>query len=422
MKVRQIATAALLAALLAGADWPRFRGPDGAGVADATGLPTTWSATENVVWKTPLPGFGASSPIVLGDRVFLTCYTGYGFDRREPGRQSDLLLHTLCIDRADGAIRWDRTLEPRLPETEYDGGRVELHGYASATPVTDGDAVYAFFGKSGVLKYTLDGEPVWQADVGSGIDKHRWGSGASPIVHDDLLIVNASAESQSVRALKKSTGEQVWRVDEIIDSWSTPLVVTTPDGGEELVVVERYKVLGLDPDTGERLWVCEKPSDYICPSVIAHDGVVYAINSRMRALLMAIRTGGRGDVADSHVLWTKKWTTRVSTPVYHEGYLYAMDFLGRAYCLDADDGDEVYHERMDIAGRGDKIYASLVAADGKLYGVTRLDGTVVLALAPEFKELARNHLGDESVFNATPAVTGNCLLLRSDKALYCIGE
>ncbi len=422
MNVRQIATAALLAALLAGADWPRFRGPDGAGVSDATGLPTTWSAMENVVWKTSLPGFGASSPIVLGDRVFLTCYTGYGFDRREPGQQSDLLLHTLCLDRADGAIRWHRTLEPRLPETGYDAGRVELHGYASATPVTDGEAVYAFFGKSGVLKYTLDGEPVWRADVGSGIDKHRWGSGASPIVHDDLLIVNASPESQSVRALKKSTGEEVWRVDEVVDSWSTPLVVTAPDGGEELVVVERYKVLGLDPDTGERLWVCEKPSDYICPSVIAHDGVVYAINSRMKALLMAIRTGGRGDVADSHVLWTKKWTTRVSTPVYHEGYLYAMDFLGHAYCLDADDGEEVYHERLDVGGRGDKIYASLVAAAGKLYGVTRLDGTVVLALAPKFKELARNYLGDESVFNATPAVTGNCLLLRSDKALYCIGR
>jgi outer membrane protein assembly factor BamB len=289
--------------------------------------------------------------------------------------------------------------------------------------VSDGEALYVFFGKSGVMKLSLDGEPVWQASVGTAIDKHNWGSGASPILYNDLLIVNASCESQSIRALKKSTGEEVWRVGEIVDSWSTPLVVSTADGGQELVVVERFKVLGLDPATGEQLWFCNKESDYICPSVIAHEGIVFAINSRFKAAILAIRTGGRGDITDSHVVWQRpRWTTRVSTPVYHDGHLYAMDFAGYASCLDAATGEEVYRERLEIGGGGDKIYASLVAADGKLYGVTRLDGTVVLDLSPEFKVLARNHLGDESVFNATPAIVEGRLLIRSDRALYCIGK
>jgi len=419
---RQLTIAALCVAFFAGADWTGFRGPDGTGISDDTGLPATWSASENIVWKAPLPGFGASSPITLGDKIFLTAYSGYGLDQDEPGEQGKMALHASCLDRATGKIVWDKTTAPQLPETDYDSGRISLHGYASATPVTDGEAVYFFFGKSGVMKYSLDGELLWQASVGTEVDKHRWGSGASPILYQDLIIVNASAESQSIRALRKSNGEEVWRVDGIVDSWSTPLVVTTADGGQELVVVERFQVLGLDPFTGTKLWFCSKPSDYVCPSVIASDGIVYVINSRFKAMLLAIRTGGRGDVTNSHVLWTKNWTTRVSTPILFEGHLYAIDQSGAATCINTETGEEVFSVRMDISGAGDKIYASVVAADGKLYGVTRLDGTVVLALQPEFQELAHNQLGDESVFNATPAISNGQLLLRSDKALYCIGN
>jgi len=419
---RQFIAAALVVALFSGADWTRFRGSDGSGMSADKGTPTTWSASENIAWKTPLPGFGSSSPITLGDKIFLTAYSGYALNQEEPGDQDVLVLHALCIDRASGKILWDKTTDPELPETQYDGGRISLHGYASATPVTDGKAVYTFFGKSGVMKYGLDGELLWQAGVGRGLDRHKWGSGASPILHEDLLIVNASAESQSIRALNTATGEEAWRVDGIVDSWSTPLIVSTPDGGKELVVVEKLRVFGIDPATGKNLWVCKKASDYVCPSVIAGDGVVYVINSRFSAMLLAIRTGGRGDISDSHVLWKKRWTTRVSTPVYHAGHLYAIDQAGYAYCIDIDQGEDVYRERLEIDGDGDKIYASLVAADGKVYGVTRLDGTVVLALTPEFKEIARNHLGDESVFNATPAIVDGQLLLRSDKALYCIGD
>lgn len=419
----RLALAVLSVILFSGADWTRFRGPEGTGVSDTTGLPARWSATENVVWKTPLPGFGASSPIVLGSQAFLTYYTGYGLDQDTPGEQSGLQLHVLGLNLATGKIEWDQSLAAETPETPYDGGRVSLHGYASATPVTDGQSLYVFFGKSGVFKYTLDGQRLWKASVGTAVDSHQWGSAASPILYKDLLIVNASCESQSIRALNKATGEQVWQADGIVDSWSTPLVVTAQAGGDELVVIERTKVLGLEPATGKQLWVCHKDSDYVCPSVIAHDGVAYLVNSRSKAMLLAIRTGGRGDVTNSHVLWTlPKWTTRVSTPVYHDGHLYAIDFNGTALCVDAKSGQEVYRERLDVSGGGDKVYASPVAADGKLYGVSRQDGAVVLALSPKFQLLAHNHLGDDSVFNATPVIAGNRLLIRSDRALYCLGQ
>ena len=138
----------------------------------------------------------------------------------------------LCLDLATGKIAWDKSLAAESPETPYGGGRVNLHGYASATPVTDGQSLYVFFGKSGVLKYALDGKLLWKVNVGTAVDSHQWGSAASPILYKDLLIVNASCESQSIRALNKATGEEVWQVGGIVDSWSTPLVVTTKAGGE----------------------------------------------------------------------------------------------------------------------------------------------------------------------------------------------
>jgi len=418
---RTAAFAVLSVVLFAAADWPRFRGEDGSGVAKDQSLPTTWSATENIAWKVDLPGFGSSSPVTLGDKIFLSCYTGYGLDADAPGQQETLRVHALCLNRKNGETIWQRTVEPKLPETEYDAGRISLHGYASSTPVVDDEAVYFFFGKSGVQKYSLDGELQWTASVGMGIDSHNWGSGASLLLHGDLVIVNASCESKSIRALNKADGEEVWRVDEIVDSWATPLIVETA-AGKELVIAERFRILGIDPDSGKTLWFYKKPSDYICPSTFANGDVVYLINSRFQAKIFAIRAGGRGDIADSNVLWSKKWTTRVCTPVYHDGHIYAIDQLGVAYCLKADSGEEVYGRRLNIDGGGDKIYASMVAGDGKLYGVTRLDGTVVMPLSPEFKELARNHLGDDTIFNATPAIDDNQLLIRSDKALYCIGE
>jgi len=415
---REVLLVALASLLFVGADFTRFLGPQVNGIPSDSAAPLRWSATENVVWKTALPGFGASSPVTVADKIFVTSYSGYGLDQDEPGDQDKLQHNLVCIDRAKGNILWALGVKPRLPRTEY-RSFVALHGYASSTPATDGQAVYCFFGSSGVAAFSLEGKPLWRADVGSGT--HNWGSAASPILFNDLLIVNASIESRSIVALDKATGREVWRHPGIERSWSTPLIVHVPGGGPELVVSMQAKALGLDPSTGKQLWECASVDDYVCPSVIAHEGVVYVTGGR-KPYCMAVRAGGRGDVTDTHVLWQAGKTPKVATPLYYQGHLYWIDQRGVATCLNADTGEVVYEERLEIEGRRDKIYASLVYADDKLFGVTREDGTVVLPAKPRFQELTRNHLGDSSIFNATPVPDGNRLLLRSDRYLYCIGR
>jgi outer membrane protein assembly factor BamB len=365
-----------------------------------------------------LPGFGSSSPIVLGGKVFLTCYGGYGLTRTDPGNIENLQRHVLCVDAKTGKIVWDKVQKPEGREREYQSF-ITQHGYASSTPTTDGQSLYVFFGRAGVFAYNLDGDVLWKAGVGDGI--HDWGSGASPILYRNLVIVNASVESKSLVALDKATGKEVWRVGGSSRSWSTPAIVDLPDGKQELVLSVQGKVLGFDPATGKKLWDCDGIPDYVCPSVVAHEGVVYVTAGR-KPMSVAVRAGGSGDVTQTHRLWQITKGSKVPTPVYWEGRLYWVDQTGVATCVDAKSGEQVYSQRLEIRGAGDKVYASLVLGDGKLYCVTRQSGTIVLALGPEFKELARNDLGDESVANATPAIDNGRLLLRSDRFLYCIGK
>jgi len=413
-----ISLAILSVGLLAGADWTRFRGPRAAGISADKGLPVHWSASENVAWKTQLPGPGASSPITLGDKVFVTCYSGYGLDESEPGDLEHLVHHVLCIDRGQGKILWDKPVKVRLPETKYQGF-ILRHGYASASPVTDGQTLYVFFGHTGVFAYDLAGNQLWRSNVGERIDP--WGSAASPILYKNLLIVNASVESDSLVALDGASGKVVWRADGIKKSWGTPLLVDLPDGKQELVIAVRDKVLGFEPASGERLWECDGVKDYICPSAIAHGDVVYVTAGRKPESL-AVRAGGRGDVSQSRVLWRIKKTSKVGTPLYHDGLLYWVDNGGKAVCLDAANGSVLYEEGLGFEGRGDKVYASLVCGDGKLYAVSREGGTAVIEAGKEFKDLAHNDLGDKSIFNATPVISNGQLLLRSDQYLYCIGK
>lgn len=410
--------AVLSAMLFVGADWPRFRGPDGTGISSGKNAPLTWNAKENVVWKTALPGYGASSPIVFGDKVFVTCYSGYGLDQDQPGEAKNLQFHLLAIDRAKGKILWDKTQEPRAPEQEY-RGFLALHGYASSTPVSDGRAVYAFFGRTGVFAFTMAGEPMWRASVGDGT--HAWGSAASPIVWKNLVIVNASVESESVVALHKDNGKEIWRTSRIRETRGTPLVVDLPDGRQELVVSSRGRVLGLDPATGARLWECEGVQDYICPSVVAHQGIIY-ITAGRKPRTLAVRAGGKGDVTRTHILWDLDKSPKVGTPLFHEGHLYWAGHQGMVLCVKADTGKVVYEQKLDVRGRGDRVYASLIAAGNKFYAVTRQEGIFVLAAGPEFAELAHNELEDSSIFNATPAIVDGRLLIRSDRYLYCLGR
>jgi outer membrane protein assembly factor BamB len=417
--MRRVLLVLLIVLVCSGADWPRFRGPGAVGVdpSDATG-PTVWTETENVLWKTPVTGFGSSSPVMIDGKLFVTGYDGYGNDRDEPGDMAELRYKLACYDAADGSLIWERAIIPfRSPKTPYERMSL-LHGYASPTPVVDENAVYVSFGNSGVYAATHDGDRLWHADVGELT--HGWNCGASPILWNDLVIVNASIESKSIIALNKTTGERIWTAPEIESSWATPLIVETEDGDEELVVSMKNILKGYDPATGEELWRCDSVEDYVCPGLICRDGIVYVTGGR-GPFFAAVKTGGRGDVTETHTIWTADITPKVSTPLLYGDYLYFIDQQAIAVCLDARNGETVYRERLDLSGSGDKVYSSMVQIGEKLYCFSRVDGCVVLPAEPEFELLAKNYLGDDSVFNATPIVDDGRLITRSDKFLYCLG-
>jgi outer membrane protein assembly factor BamB len=403
------------AAISPAGEWTQFRGPDGQGISDETGLPVKWSATENLVWKAELPGPGASSPITAGDRVFVTCYSGYGLEPNQ-GDQKDLMRHVLCLSRKTGDILWHNKLEPKLPEHKYQG-EGSYHGYAGSTPTTDGERLYVFLGRSGVYCFDLEGKQLWHTSVGDRT--HGWGSGCSPILDGKLLIVNASIESGSLVALDKMTGKEVWRAKGIGSSWNTPILVNTKERRELVVSIQNH-IVSVSPDSGAELWRAEGVHRYVCPSVVSHEDTIFAIGGGNTSL--AVRAGGSGDVTKSHVAWRMTKGSNVGSPVYHDGHLYwVSDGGGMVCCQNAETGETVYQERLK-PGPG-RVWSSPVLADGKLYIVAQNASTYVVAAKPKFELLAHNVIeGDTSRTNASPAASRGQLFLRTDRCLYCIGE
>lgn len=332
---------------LEAADWSRFRGANGAGIAGSS-APTQWSATENVKWKAALPGPGFSSPIVVGDRVFVTSYSGYGISREDVGNIENLKRHVVCVSRKDGSILWSKELAAVLPEDPYAPPGVTAHGYASHTPTTDGQHVFVFLGKTGVIAYDLEGNEVWKQSVGTGSDPREWGSAASPIAHGDLVIVNAGAESRSVVGLDKKSGEVVWQIDneELGTSWSTPVLVEG-GGGPELLVATPKGVVSLDPASGDKKWnAAASDASGMATSLVIGDGVAFCIGGMQGGGSFAVRLGGSGDVTDSHVVWNGRPFASFGSPVLHDGFLYGASDSGVAYCVNADTGERVYEGRL----------------------------------------------------------------------------
>jgi outer membrane protein assembly factor BamB len=401
--------------LVSGADWPQFRGPSADGVSPEQGLPVTWGPDKNVVWKTHLPGPGISGPIVWKDRVFVTCYTGHGVGK-PGGDVKDLRRHLLCVDRADGKIRWQREAAPKLPEIKFNSYLRE-HGYVSSTPATDGERVYVFFGRTGVLAFDFDGNLQWQTEVGTSLN--GWGSASSPVLYRDVVLVNASVESGALVALDRRSGKVKWRTKGVRDTWSTPVVVELPGGKHEVVLNTSGLLLGFDADTGERLWECEQPAAATpATTPVARNGIIYTMSAlAAQSQAMAVRAGGRGDVTQTHILWKQKGGANLCSPVLYGDYLYWVN--AQVWCVRADTGALVYQQRL-YDSRNE--YGSPVAADGKIYAFTHRNGTYVLAAGPRFEVLAHNELGDESKFGATAAVSNHQLFTRSNTYLYCLGN
>ena len=424
-----------LNSLVSASDWSRFRGPNGSGISsDTASTPVEWSPDRNVRWKTPLPGAGVSSPIVVGDLLFVTCYSGYGANF---GKIEDLKRHLVCVDRSSGKILWDKSVDAVLPEDSYSGMGIPSHGYASHTPVSDGKHIYVFFGKSGVLAYDLEGKQRWHQSVGTESDRRRWGSASSPILHEGNVIVVASAESEAIIALNAETGDEVWRQEAagLANVWGTPLIVKIDDERTDLVLGVPYEIWGFNPDSGKLRWYSEiSAGDQYSSSVVAVQDVVYSIEGRGGGSA-AVRAGGKGDVTKSHTVWSGSDSSRFGSPVVYQGRLYFFS-NGVARCNDAKTGTKVFQGRLEGGsssggggrsrfgrGGGGSDYSSPVIADGKIYYVQSSGSCFVLKAGDKFEQLAVNSVTtDRESFGATPALSNGDIFLRSDKHLYCVSE
>jgi len=425
-------TFVLYSDLTLGEDWLRFRGPNGSGVSESA-APVEFGENQNMKWQLELPGRGVSSPIVVNDKVFVTCYSGYGMGDDEEGKIEDLKRHLVCVDRSTGETLWTATEPAAQPEDPYTGMGVPSHGYASHTPTSDGERVFAFFGKSGVFAYDMEGNKLWHQPVGTDSGDKRWGSSSSPILSGDLLVVLASDESESLFGFDTKTGEQKWKttVGGFANVWGTPAIA---DGakGKEIVVAVPGETWGLNPENGKMRWAAPGNGGGSHSIVIA-DGFAISIGgSRSGASGVAIKLGGQGEIEEA--AWERDASSRFATPLAYDGRIYAVDGDIVA-CYDAATGDELFEKRLpakftgggDGGGRrgrrGGRSYASPVVAGGKIY-VIDVGGTIyVLAANAEFEVVAKNDFSfDTSGFNATPAVSDGDLFLRSNRSLYCVGQ
>jgi len=407
--------------------WNRFRGPNGSGISDDATIPVTWSETENLRWKTALPGPGSSSPVLTNSKVFLTCYSGYGETASNPGEIAHLKRHLCCVDRQSGNMLWTKTIDSKEPEEAFRGMGLTEHGYATNTPVTDGTKVFAFLGKSGVFGFDLDGNQLWHTSVGTKSNQKGWGTCSSLTLFNDLVIVNAAEESGAMIALNKETGEEVWRASapRLPMTFSTPALVRIDENRTDLVIAVVGEIWGLNPVTGKVVWYATSPiGGNVSPCVIVDGDLVYAFGGFQQAGSVCVQAGGRGNVTDSHVKWTSRSTSYIATPVLVDGEFYWVDDKSRYYCQDASDGELVAQERMpNKMGNGRPIYASMIAINKKIYAQTRSAGVVVLGAGGDLKILAQNKFDqDGSIANATPAVDNGQLFLRSNRFLYCVQD
>ncbi|MEX2174948.1 MAG: PQQ-binding-like beta-propeller repeat protein [Pirellulaceae bacterium] len=396
---------------LADEQWPRFRGPRGNGHTDSTGLPTTWSETKNVRWKTPLHDSGWSSPVVWGDQIWVTAATADGKSN-----------FAICVDKNSGQILHDIKLWENASPSPLGN---TLNGYASCTSAIEEGRVYVHFGSYGTACLdTASGKILWQRrDLPC---EHFRGPGSSPILFENLLIFHMDGfDFQYVVALDKKTGETVWKTDrdvqygtdngDTMKAYSTPLVIEAA-GKLQLISPTSKAVLAYDPRTGKELWRVRYNSFSVAATPLFHDGRLYINTGFGKADLLAIEPDGQGDVTGTHVLWTaKKSIGSKPSQVIVDDLIFNVHDGGVASCLDAQTGEELWSKRL-----GGEYSAALLYGDGKVYICSQDGSTTVLKPAREYVELAKNQLDDG--FMASPAVTGKALILRTRSALYRVEE
>jgi outer membrane protein assembly factor BamB len=379
--------------------WPRWRGPSGMGTSSERGLPLRWSAAENVAWKTELPGAGNSSPVIWGERIFLTT----AFDQ---GKRRSLV----SLRRAGGEILFVKDAPAAPPEGEVR----DKNGYASATPATDGERVVCFFGNGGLAAFDLEGNLLWHHPLGPFEAMH--GTGSSPVLCGDLAVLfqEQSRKPSIGIAVDKRTGEKRWSFErKPALGWSTPLPLRI--GGRDLLVWgASNRLVAYDAASGAEVWQCAGPTLEVIPTVVAGHGLLFSASGRVGPTL-AIRPAGAGDVSATAIAWrAPRGAPHVPSPVLWEDLLFEVSDLGIVTCLRAKTGEVLYQKRI-----GGAFSASPVAADGRIYLTSEEGDTSVLRAGPEFEVLAVNHLGETTL--ASPAVLGGRIYIRTQSHLFAIG-
>ena len=425
------------------ADWRGFRGPDGTGFAPGSRPPVEWSEQRNIRWKVEIPGQGHASPIVLGDRVYVM--TAVATDRvaepasgeasppastpadGERGARGQRAapptnvheFRVLALDRTSGSVAWSTTVREEVPhEGTHDTGSL-----AAASPITDGERLYAFFGSRGLYCLDLAGRVAWEKDLGDMETRNSFGEGASPALHGETLVVPWDHERQSfVVALDARTGDEKWRVDrDEPSSWTTPIVVEV-GGAPQAILAGSNATIAYDLATGAEIWRCSGLTRNVIPTPIAKDGIVYLTSGFRGQALQAIRlAGAAGDLTGTGaIIWSHdRGTPYVPSPLLLDGKLYFLQSNSAVIsCLDAATGEPHYaQERLENVGN---VYASPVGAASHVYVCGREGEMVVLKDGPTLEVVATNHLGQG--IDATPAIAGDELYVRGSKHLFCIAE
>ncbi len=421
--------------------WPSFRGPQAAGVADGMRLPDTWNPRtgEHVRWRTPIPGLAHSSPIVWGDRVFVTSAVSadpkatfrpglYG-DGDASADRSPQRWTLYALDARTGAIAWERVA--------FEGPPRELRHikstYASATPATDGRLVVASFGSQGLYAYDLKGTSLWRVDLGRldvgayDIPTFEWGTASSPIIWNDLVIVQCDTQADSfLVALDSATGAVVWKTErDELPSWGTPTVAPTSKG-PELVTNASNFVRGYDPRTGRELWRLGGSSKITAPTPIAAGDLLIVASGRApERPIFVVRAGARGDLtlgagqtSSPAVAWSRTGRgSYMPTPLAYQGILYVLANNGVLDAYDLETGEEIYRQRLPVVGSG--FSASPVAADGRIYLSSEDGEMLVVAAGRTFRHLATNSMGE--LLMATPALSDGTMFVRSSTSVSAIG-
>lgn len=397
-------------AVVQAANWPSWRGPTGQGATTETGLPTKWSATENVKWKIPLPDEGNSTPAVWGDKIFVTQATDGGKNRG-----------IICFSRKDGTKFWEKYVRYEEKEPTH-----KTNPFCAGSATTDGERVYAFYGSAGLYCYDIDGKELWKRDFGKCV--HMWGNSSTPVVYNNLLYLNFGPNEKTfLLALDKTTGKDVWKADsqgkpaqEYFGSWSTP-VIADVKGQTQLVMSWPGAVKGYEPETGKEVWSCKglqkdaaKDTLTYSTPLVTSDAIVAMAGFGGPSI--GLKTGGSGDVTESHRLWRRpKNPQSIGSGVIVGDHVYAVNEPSIA-CIELKTGKDVWREAIPGG-----VWSSIVLSDGKMYVVSQQGETWIIAAKPEFEVIARNKLDGATTRGSIVPADGE-LFIRTYKHLWCIGS